>query len=74
MASFDYDGPLPNTTTLQLIHAHSSKELIMGGGAKWHGMLCCPAEFNDMHFFKLQTAILYRDIPNHRVKRIKLRK
>jgi len=26
----DYEGPLPNTTTQQLIHTHSSKELILG--------------------------------------------
>jgi len=26
----DHDGPLPNTITQQLIHAHSSKELILG--------------------------------------------
>jgi len=26
----DYDGPFPNTTTQQLIHAHLSKELILG--------------------------------------------
>jgi len=34
-------------------------------------MLCCPAEINDFHVFKLQTAI--SDIPNHSAKRIKLR-
>jgi len=32
----DCDGPLPNTTTQLLIHAHSSKELILGGDANSH--------------------------------------
>jgi len=32
----DYDGPLPNTTTQQLIHADSSKELILGGDPNSH--------------------------------------
>jgi len=32
----DYDGPLPHTTTQQLIHAHPSKELILGGDANSH--------------------------------------
>jgi len=32
----DYEGPLPNTTTLQLIHTHSSKELILHGDANSH--------------------------------------
>jgi len=27
----DYEGPLPNTTTQELIRTHSSKELILGG-------------------------------------------
>jgi len=32
----DYEGALPNTTTQQLIHTHSSKELILGGDANSH--------------------------------------
>jgi len=32
----DYEGPLPNTTTQQLIHTHSPKELILGGDANSH--------------------------------------
>jgi len=40
LASFyrtqDYVGPLPNTTTQQFIHAHSTKELTLGGDAYSH--------------------------------------
>jgi len=32
----DHEGPLPNTTTQQLIHTHSSKKLILGGDANSH--------------------------------------
>jgi len=32
----DYEGPLPNITTQQLIHTHSSKELTLGGDPNSH--------------------------------------